>query len=282
MLQIALPNKGALAGGAIELIQAAGYRCARSSRELLVRDSENEATFYFLRPRDIATYVDNGVLDLGITGRDMLIDSQASVEEILPLGFGQARLCYAVPRGSKLQPKDFGGLRIATTYTRLLSWDLERRGIKATLIRLDGAVEIAIRLGVADAIADLVQTGQTLEKANLMVVGQPILNTEAVLVARSRTIADTQPARMFLQRVRGILLAREYVMVEYVCSRSLLDDACTITPGIESPTLAPLNNPDLVSVKAMAKRKDTNQIMDALQEIGAKGILITDIRTCRI
>ncbi len=282
MLQIALPNKGALTGGAVELIQAAGYRCARSNRELLVRDAENETTFYFLRPRDIATYVNNGVLDLGITGRDMLIDSQASVEELLPLGFGRARLCYAAPRNSNLLLEGFSGLRIATSFTRLVARDLERRGIQATLVHLDGAVEIAIQLGVADAIADLVQTGRTLEEAHLSVVGQPILTTEAILIARSHAVADTQPVHLFLQRIRGILLAREYIMVEYDCPRTSLDAACTITPGIESPTLAPLSNPDWVSVKAMAKRKETNQIMDALQEIGAKGILVTEIRTCRI
>ena len=282
MLHIALPNKGALAKGAVELIQAAGYHCQRSARELCLKDTENNITFFFLRPRDITTYVSNGVLDLGITGRDMLMDSSSSAKELLPLGFGKARLCYAVTRASGLQPEAFNGLRIATSFKRLVAADLEQRGIQATLIHLDGAVEISIQLGVSDVIVDLVQTGRTLEEANLVTVGDPLLHTEAILIARSAAMQENPQAHLFMQRVRGILVAREYIMVEYDCPNVSLEQACTITPGIESPTVAPLIKPDWVAVKAMIKRKETNQILDALEHLGAKGILITEIHTCRI
>ncbi len=282
MLQIALPNKGALAEGAVELVREAGYRCRRAGRELTVRDTENEVTFLFLRPRDIAVYVSNGVLDLGITGRDMLIDSRADLEELLSLRFGKARFFYAVPQDSALTPDTLGGLRIATSYTHLVARDLAERGVEAQVVPLDGAVEISIQLGVADVIADVVQTGRTLEEAGLKTVGDPILETEAILVARSRAAAEHNSIRLFIERLRGIIVAREYVMVEYDCPEAHLEAACVITPGIESPTVAPLSKPGWVAVKAMARRRDTNRIMDALSDLGAKGIIITDIRTCRI
>lgn len=282
MLQIALPNKGALAEGAVELVREAGYRCRRAGRELTVRDTENGVTFLFLRPRDIAVYVSNGVLDLGITGRDMLIDSRTNLEELLPLGFGKARFFYAMPGPGPHTLDALAGLRIATSYTNLVAQDLARRGVEAQIVPLDGAVEISIQLGVADVIADVVQTGRTLEQAGLQTVGAPILKTEAILVARSRAAAAHNSIRLFIERLRGIIVAREYVMVEYDCPEPHLEAACAITPGIESPTLAPLSKKGWVAVKAMALRRDTNRILDALEDLGAKGIIITDIRTCRI
>ena len=280
MLQIALPNKGKLASGSIELLQAAGYRLSRAGRELSVRDAGHGVAFYFLRPRDIAVYVSTGVLDLGITGRDMLVDSRTDLVELLALGFGAARFHYALPknaRGSSLE-----GLRIATSYPDLVARDLAARGIHAQLVPLDGAVEVSIQLGVADAIADVVQTGQTLADAGLEVSGPPILETEAILVAREPFENLDQGARRLAERLRGIVLAREFVMVEYDCPEEHLNAACAITPGIESPTLAPLSKSGWVAVKAMARWEEANHIMDALAELGAKGILITEIRTCRI
>lgn len=282
MLSIALPNKGALSEGAMDLILAAGYHCSRSTKELRVRDIENRVSFFFLRPRDIATYVSQGFLDLGITGRDLLLDSGAPASELLALGFGRARLCYAAPESSDLSIEALEGQRIATSFSQLVANDLSQRDIDASLVHLDGAVEISIQLGVADVVADLVQTGRTLIDAGLKTVGDPILETEAILIARSAKVAKDHAVRLFVQRLRGILVARQYIMVEYDCPRASLAQACKITPGIQSPTVSPLNKPDWVAVKAMAKRKDTNRIMDDLERLGARGILITEIRTCRI
>ncbi|MCY4159817.1 MAG: ATP phosphoribosyltransferase [Bacteroidetes bacterium] len=282
MLQIALPNKGALAVDAVELIRAAGYRCQRAGRELRVLDTENQVLFYFLRPRDIATYVSNGVLDLGIIGRDFLIEQQAGLDEIISLGFGNARLCYAGPENRNLDVDQFDGLRVATSFTHLVSADLDRRNIKAEIVPLDGAVEVSIQLGVADIIADLVQTGRTLEDAGLSVIGEPILHTEAILAGRPGIMESLTDANLFVRRIQGILHARTYVMIEYGCLRSVLEEVCQITPGIESPTIAPLSKPDWVAVKALVQRAETNQIMDDLEKIGATGIVITDIRTCRV
>lgn len=282
MLQIALPNKGALSDDAVELVREAGYRCRRLGRELMVRDAENEVEFLFLRPRDIAIYVSRGVLELGITGRDLLADSETDVQELMPLRFGKAAFYYAAPKASTLLPDDLDGLRIATSYPNLIAQDLARRGIDAHLVPLDGAVEISIQLGVADVIADVVQTGRTLDEAGLKTIGEPILRTEAILIARDVETAAHNSARLFVERLRGIIVAREYAMVEYDVPKAHLDAAIAVTPGIESPTIAPLSKENWLAVKAMARRKDINRIMDELTELGAKGIIVTDIRTCRI
>ncbi|WP_419656900.1 HisG: ATP phosphoribosyltransferase [Desulfosarcina variabilis str. Montpellier] len=282
MLKIAIPNKGSLSEDAVQLIREAGYHCKRYSRELIVFDNRNQLEFVFLRPRDIAVYVSHGILDLGVTGRDLAQDSGADVVELLSLGFGKSDFCYAVPAESNLLPDQFDGLRIATSYPRLVSQDLSRRRQKAEIVRLDGAVEISIRLGVADAIADVVQTGRTLSAAGLQVVGQPLLQSEAILVARTRDVEKSATVQTFLDRIRGIVVAREYVMVEYDIPDAMLEMACVITPGIESPTISPLSKKGWVAVKSMCRQQEVNPIMDSLGKIGAKGIIVTDIRTCRI
>lgn len=283
MLKMAIPNKGALSEDAAILLREAGYRCTRSGRELVVSDRENEIDFVFLRPRDIALYVGNGILELGITGRDLELDSGAEVREIMALEFGRSRFCFAVPKDSGLTVEKLAGLRIATSYPELLRRNLEARGLKnCRIVRLDGAVEISIRLGVADAIADVVESGATLKEAGLVTIGDPMLQSEAVLIGRSAELAQTPEVRRILGRIKGVLLARTYAMMEYDVPRSQLEVACRITPGIESPTVAPLSNPDWVSVKAMVVRRECNRIMDELYDIGARGVIVADIRSCRL
>ncbi len=282
MLQLAVPNKGSLSESSVSLLREAGYRCVRSGRELMISDHENNVDFVFLRPRDIAIYVGNGILELGITGRDLALDSQAPVHELMPLEFGRSRFCYAVPSDSGMKIEDLDGKRIATSYPELLRADLEKRGMRCRIIRLDGAVEISVRLGVADAIADVVESGRTLSEAGLTVVGEPLLRSEAVLIARSPETAAYREVKVLMGRVRGVILAAAYAMIEYDILRSQLAAVCAITPGIESPTVSPLSNPDWVAVKAMIRRADSNRIMDELYAVGARGILVTDIRSCRI
>ncbi len=281
-MQIAIPNKGALSEDAVALLREAGYRCTRTGRELIVSDNANDIDFIFLRPRDIAVYISNGIIELGITGRDLAIDSLAEVEELLPLGFGRSHFRYAVPKESSLTPEQFGGLRIATSYPELARLDLAKRGVEAHLVRLDGAVEISIQLGVADAIADVVESGATLKEAGLKVVGDPLLASEAVLIGRSRELLEKPEVKRLIGRLNGILVARAYAMIEYDIRRDALETASAITPGIEAPTVAPLANPDWVAVKAMILRKDANEIMDKLHDRGARGVIVTDIRSCRL
>lgn len=282
MLQMAIPNKGALSEEAVALLKEAGYKCSRAGRELIVTDKENNIDFIFLRPRDIAVYVGKGILDLGITGRDLAIDSKAEVTEIQALSFGNSSFRYAVPQNSGLLPEKFNGLRIATSYPEIVRIDLEKRGVSAQIVRLDGAVEISIQLGVADVIADVVESGRTLKEAGLEVVGDPLMQSEAVLIARNNKIGKTPEVSRLLGRLRGILVARKYAMVEYDIPLDKREEACKLTPGIESPTISPLSKPGWLAVKAMIKHKESNHIMDELHKIGARGIIVTDLRSCRL
>lgn len=282
MIQIAIPNKGALSEAAVSLVKEAGYKCKRGGRELVIRDEKNGMEFFFLRPRDIAIYVANGVLDLGITGMDLALDSKADVEELLPLNFGNSKFYYAVPDNSGLTPDKLDNLRIATSYPNIVKSDLEVRGVDAEVVRLDGAVEISIELGVADVIADVVESGRTLKEAGLSTVGEPILSSEAVVISRSKDILEQKDVTIFLERLRGIILAKKFLMIEYDINKNILDKCCEITPGIESPTVSPLSEEGWVAVKSMVKKKEINTVIDQLSELGAKGIIATDIRTCRI
>ena len=282
MLQIALPNKGSLSSVSIELITKAGYKCGRDGRELTVIDKENGIEFIYLRPRDIAIYVSKGILDLGITGRDLVIDSGSQLEELLGLGIGKSSFYYALPKESPLTPDNFGGLRIATSYPNIVKSDLQARGVGAEIVRLDGAVEISIRLGVADVIADVVESGKTLIAAGLKTVGNPIMASEACVMGRNREILERAEVKLFIKRLNGIIVAREYAVIEYDVEKANLEQACSITPGIESPTISPLSKDGWVAVKAMIKKKEVNKIIDRLVDIDAKGIIVTDITTCRI
>ena len=280
MLRVALPSKGTLAGPASEMLAEAGYRQRHDAKDLTVLDPDNEVEFFFLRPRDISIYVGSGELDLGITGRDLVLDSEAPVTERLALGFGNSTFRYAAPVGREWKIGDLDGLRVATAYPRLVGADLARHGVQVSLIRLDGAVEISVQLGVADAIADVVGSGRTLNQHGLVAFGEPICCSEAVLVERADAAPSAEKAQL-TARLQGVVVAQQYVMLDYDCPRSMLDQAITITPGWESPTLAPLADPDWVAVRAMVPRKDANRIMDELSARGAKAILASDIRSCR-
>ncbi|MGH3696106.1 MAG: ATP phosphoribosyltransferase [Pseudonocardiaceae bacterium] len=280
MLRVALPSKGTLAAPASEMLVEAGYRQRHDPKDLTVIDAANDVEFFFLRPRDISVYVGSGELDLGITGRDLMLDSEAPVAERLALGFGGSSFRYAAPLGRDWKVGDLEGLRVATAYPQLVRADLSRHGVRATLIRLDGAVEISVQLGVADAIADVVGSGRTLRQHDLAAFGDPICSSEAVLVERSD--AEPSPERAQLTaRLQGVVFAQQYVMLDYDCPRNRLDHAVTITPGLESPTVAPLADPHWVAVRAMVPRREANRIMDELSACGAKAILASDIRSCR-
>ncbi|GAB3654576.1 ATP phosphoribosyltransferase [Glycomyces tarimensis] len=281
MLRIAVPNKGALSQGAIDMLAEAGYRQRRSTRDLQVVDADNEVEFFYLRPGDIATYVASGDLHLGITGRDLAVDSSADVEEVLPLGFGRSTFRYAARPGTVDSVDGLGGRRIATSYPGVVRRDLESHGVEAEIIKLAGAVENAIALGVADAIADVVETGTTLKQAGLAVFGEPLMRSEAILVRKSGN-GDATAVGQLLRRLRGVLVARSYVMLAYDVRAELLEKAVELTPGIESPTVSPLHREGWVAVQSMTERSDLHRVMDALYELGARGILASNIDACRL
>ncbi|MEX2533399.1 MAG: ATP phosphoribosyltransferase [Nitriliruptoraceae bacterium] len=281
MLRIAVPNKGSLAEAASTMLKEAGYRQRRDARELVLSDPDNDTEFFFLRPRDIATYVASGQLDVGITGRDLLLDSGANATELLALGFGRSLFRYAAPPGMFATPNDLAGVRIATSYSGLVRRDLATRGLDADVVHLDGAVETAIQLGVADAIADVVATGTSLRQAGLITIGPPLLDSEAILVQAEGRTSDLAIDQL-VRRLTGVVIARRYVMMEYDCPREVLDTACAITPGLESPTVTPLRDDGWVSVRAMVERPRTNLVMDELWGLGGRGILVTEIHACRL
>ena len=282
MIRIALPNKGVLSDSAVELVKEAGYRCTRTGRELSMIDSANDVEFDFLRPRDIAVYVSQGVIDVGITGRDLNLDADSPAVEVMPLGFGRSTFRYAVPNDSNITVEKLDGLRIACSYANIVKRDLKKRKAKARIVQVDGAVELTIRLGVADVIADVVDSGQTLREACMKTIGDPVMTSEAVVIARSEETARQPKVATFLKRLNGIVLAREYAMIEYDVERKLISEASKLTPGIEAPTISPLNDPAWVAIKAMTKKQGLNCIIDKLSDLGAKGIVVTEIRTCRL
>jgi len=279
MLRVAVPNKGSLAESSISILKEAGYRQRVDARDLVLFDPENNVEFYYLRPRDIAIYVGSGELEAGITGRDLLIDSGALAEEILNLGFGNSTFRFAASADRDWQVSDLAGKRIATAYPGLVQSHLTQRKISAQVVRLDGAVESSVRLGVADAIADVVSTGNTLRQAGLKIFGDPILQSEAVLI---RNAAPADGLEILIRRLQGVVTARRYVLLDYDIPKSALEKACKLTPGLESPTISPLQKEDWVAVRAMVPRKETNAVMDDLWAIGARGILVTDIHACRL
>lgn len=323
MFTVALPNKGSLADGVTAMLVEAGYRSRPDGRDLTVVDPANGVRFYFLRPRDVAVYVGSGDVDLGITGRDMALDSGAPVAEVLALGIGRSSFRYAapevgwiplgadrpaedppglrweVPVGTKTgtyqqgtprwKVADLAGKRIATSYPRLVADDLARRGVGAEIVRLDGAVEISIELGVADAIADVVSTGRTLAAHGLVAFGETLCTSEAVVIGRASdaggpSIDDGHEAsrRQVLRRLEGVAVAQQYVMVDYDCPRDLLDAAVALTPGLESPTVAPLRDDAWVAVRALVPKAEMNDVVDALADLGAKAILASDVRSARL
>lgn len=278
---MAVPNKGTLSDPACEMLREAGYRQRQDARDLTVIDVANDIEIFYLRPKDVAIYVGSGELDLGITGRDLTAESQAAVREELALGFGSANFRYAAAAGRDWTVQDLAGLRIATAYPHLVRADLVARGIDATVIRLDGAVEISVQLGVADAIADVVGSGRTLRQHGLVAFGEVVCSSEAIVVSQSRRPLGPA-ARQVVNRLRGVVFAQQYVMLDYDCPRVALDRAIEVTPGLESPTVLPLADPNWVAVRAMVKRNHANPVMDALSELGAKAILASDIRSCRL
>jgi len=279
MLRIAVPNKGTLSESAVEMLHEAGYATRRDPKELTVSDPRNDAEFFYLRPRDIATYVGSGALDVGITGRDLLLDSRSTAVEIDELDFGASTFRFAGPIGLFTKLSDLEGVRVATSYDTLVTDFLAREGVSATVVRLDGAVESAVRLGVADAVADVVETGSTLRKQGLEIFGQVILESTGVVIASSAVVPGLETLR---RRLQGVMVAHQYVLMDYDLPAELIDAASRITPGLESPTVSPLRDSGWVAVRVMVPRIETNHLMDELYALGARAILVTTIHAARI
>lgn len=281
MLRIAVPNKGALAEPASQMLAEAGYRQRSDHRELVLLDADNDTEFFFLRPRDIAVYVGSGQLDVGITGEDLLLDSAAKAEPVLQLGFAGSTFRFAAMPGTARSVADLECKRVATAYPGVVTAYLAQKQVSAEVIRLDGAVETSVRLGVADAIADVVSTGTTLRNAGLEIFGEPLLTSQAVLIKRP-DVEHPELVDQLVRRLQGVIIARQYVLMDYDIPTELVDKAVAITPGIESPTVSPLHEQGWCAVRSMVRRRQTNAVMDELWRLGARGILVTAITACRL
>lgn len=285
-LRVAIPNKGSLSASALELFSDAGYRVHSGRRDLRVVDTDNDIIFFFQRPRDIATYVGSGTLDIGVTGEDLLVDSGAPAESMLELGFAHSEFRFAALPGSISSIDDLDDRRVATSFSRLVAKYLAGRGVQVRqLVQLDGAVENAIELGVADAIADVVETGESLRSAGLVAFGEPIMTSQAVLIRSTQRIPDNKPAaaiEALVNRLRGVLNSRRYGIMEYDCPKTVLEQACALTPGIESPTISPLADGGWVAVRSMVLHTEVQPIMDELEQLGCKAIFVTALRACRV
>jgi ATP phosphoribosyltransferase len=279
MLKVAVPNKGILSEFATEMLSEAGYAVRKDSKTLRVVDTLNNIEFFYLRPRDIATYVGTGALDLGLTGLDLLVDSRSSALKVADLNFGKSHFTFAGPIGAFTSIKDLEGKRIASAYANIVEDFLAERNIKATVIKLDGAVETAVSLGVADAIADVVSTGNTLRQAGLEPFGEVVLESSAYLIANTQSV---EKGSALLRRLNGVVVAREYVIFDYDCPANLVEQASSITPGIESPTISPTKDPNWLAVRALVRRSETNSKMDELYDLGARAILVSAIHAARI
>jgi ATP phosphoribosyltransferase len=282
MLRIAVPNKGSLSEPASAMLHEAGYEQRKDRKELVLVDASNEVEFFFLRPRDIAIYVGSGRLDIGITGRDLLLDSGAAAEEILQLGFARSTFRYATTPGTVTDVEQFGGMTIATSYPGVVRKHLADNAVEASVVRLDGAVETSIQLGVAEIIADVVETGTTLRNAGLEIIGAPILESEAVVIRGDGTGGQDPKVQQFLRRLQGVLVARRYVMMDYDIRAEQVEKAIAVTPGLESPTVSPLHHEGWVAVRAMVPTRDAQRVMDELYDLGARAILTTGIHACRL
>jgi ATP phosphoribosyltransferase len=280
MIKLAVPNKGMLSEPAMDLLKTCGYKANKSIKTLSSIDSANGIEFYFLRPSDIPMYVGKGIIDAGITGLDFCAEALSPAVKILDLPFGASRHCAAVPEQSKCQKlEELENLRIATSFPGIVRNYFKNPDME--LVVLEGAVEISVGLDVADAVVDVVDTGTTLRQAGLRILGEPLFLSNAALFAHPNR-QDNPDICAIVRRIEGKLLATSYKMVEYDVPANLLEKACDITPGLESPTVAPLQNKSWYSVKAMIKSEEANSIMDKLQDLGCKGILLFSMENARI
>lgn len=281
MLRIAVPNKGSLSDPAVSILLEAGYRAKRRGRELVITDPNSGVELFFLRPRDIAIYVGEGTVHVGITGRDLLLDSGANAVECQELGFARSKFRFAAPRGTMSELSDIEGKRVATSYGVLVDRFLRAEGVHAQVVHLDGAVESSIQLGVADVIADVVETGSTLRAAGLDIFGPVLLESEAVLITREELLDDPR-VKVLRRRLEGVMVARSYVLIDYNVHERDLEATLRISPGFDSPTISPLADPAWIAVRSMVKKGEVNSIMDRLHDEGARGIIVTALMASRL
>ncbi len=280
-LRIGLPSKGRLSEIASELLSQAGLSFRRQSRGLFARVSGLPIDLVFLRTDDIPTLCAEGAIDMGITGSDLVEEASVDVEVRMKLGVGRCRLAICVPDDAAIGGvADLNKARVATSFPQITERYLATFGAAAHLVSLSGSVEVMIQLGIADAIVDLVETGSTLA-ANRLRILEEIDSYETVLIQNGRC-NDPLTADRVVRRLEGVVIARDYSLLEYNVPRDKLAEAEKITPGFNSPTVNALEDEDWCSVRVMVKRYDVIDAMERLESLGASAIIETPISNCRL
>jgi len=281
-IKFAIPSKGRLMEPTIELLKKAGFKFRAQGRNLYATCTNYDIVFIFIRADDIPVLVQTGVVDLGITGSDLIAERRASdVVQLLSLGYGQCRLCVAVKdewNDSSLQ--SLKGMNIATSFPVMTHDYFKRSGVDVHCIEMNGSVEIMIALNLAHAIVDIVETGDSLRDNNLKVFSE-IGSYETTLISSRKMENDERVVRI-RRRIEGVLVANQYSMLEYNIHESRLKEAEKITPGFESPTISKLDLKEWFSIKVMVKKTEVVQVMDRLEAIGANAIIETEIVNCRL
>lgn len=276
-VRLAIPNKGRLHRKALEVLEAAGIDLrGDDDRRLYAESAEGRLRVLFARADDIAGFVSHGAADVGITGWDLVRESGADVEELVDLGFGSCRLVVAVPEDLEGPLED--GARVATSFPNLTRRHFEDRGRDVEIVQVSGAAEAAPHIGVADAIVDLTSSGRTLER-NRLVPRETILESSARLVANPEALAGSKARGIedLAFAVESVIHARgkKYLMADV--PEEVLDDVAELLPGIEGPTVVPIQTSDWVAIQVVVDESDVYDKIHALKKLGAKGILVTPI-----
>ena len=277
-LLFAIPKKGRLNPKSEIILKEAGLSYHKSLRSDIAICHNLPVAIIFLPAKDIPNYVSQGDVDLGITGRDLLLESKAKIKEQLPLNYGKCRLCLLTMDSNKTTLLKNNKLRVATSYPTLTKQFLQKKNFN--LINLSGSVEIACNLGLADFVVDLVETGETLRAMGLKIV-DTILTSEALLITNPNTKYKDLTKQISL-RIGGVCKAKSYSLIEYNIERKNLKKGEKLTPGTTSPSLIPLEDKNWVAVRSLIKKETVAEVMEKLEKIGAKDIFTCDLQNCRI
>ena len=277
-LKIAVQKKGRLYDGSISLLKECGIDVSNGNNQLRVQAANFPLEVFFLRDDDIPEYVQDAVVDIGFVGENVVVEKNKKVSSVEKLGFGKCRLSIAIPKSGTINSiTDLHNKKIATSYPLILSNFLKKKNITATIQEISGSVEIAPRIGLADAICDLVSSGSTLFSNELTEL-EPVLKSEAILISNKNLSAEKQNLLdKLLFRVRAVKKAKNNKYVLLNAPNDKLGEICRLLPGMKSPTILPLAEKGWSSVHSVISEDDFWNVIENLKASGAQGILIVPI-----
>lgn len=279
-IRLAMQRQGRLTEGTTDLLRGVGLQFESYRQRLLTPCRNFPLDILFGRDDDIPEYVADGTVDLGVVGRNMIVEKGAGVEELLSLGFGYCTVVVAVPSESTVQSaEELSGCRVATSYPRTARQYFEGLGVQVELVELSGSVEVAPALGIASAIVDITATGSTLVLNDLRQIAT-VLESEAVIVANRRALQDPEIQRgveRLILRIRSALAAGRYKYIMMNAPASAMPQIRQITPGLKTPTVVPLADPEWVAVHTVIAENDFWEVIERLRAAGASEILVLPV-----